>query len=471
MRKLLFICLFVIATMALKAQDTIRNTGNFQVHNGGTVNSIGCFVNAAGSQLMNAGNLFLKKNLINDEVSMNAGTGTLYLDGNSQQVISGSQQFKTYHLNSGNSVGILLNNDLSVSGIHTFSAGLITTSATPNYLVYEDGAVYAGDNDARHVSGWVQKNGDDDFSFPVGDGIYERKAALSSLSVSSGFTCHYYKPTFNVFNLMSPLVQVKENEYWQINKLSGGTARITLNWDHSRVPMNHVLISEILVGYYTAAKWTSLGGTASGNVLTTGQVTSSPVSNFGSHTIGYTNFPLPLTLISFNGERKNAVSTLKWNTENEAAVAYFMVERSFDGINFVTVGQVVARNSGNHEQYVFSDPVAFNGQAYYRLRITDKDNKAGYSGIVVLSEFNAAEMLTIINPVQSQVLLQNRSGKSDIFRYRILSMSGQLYQSGIISLAGYGGAVIPLNQEYAKGLYQLELKGEKDIITKKLLIE
>ena len=148
-----------------------------------------------------------------------------------------------------------------------------------------------------------------------------------------------------------------------------------------------------------------------------------------------------------------------------------MVERSFDGINFVTVGQVVARNSGNHEQYVFSDPVAFNGQAYYRLRITDKDNKAGYSGIVVLNEFNAAELLTIINPVQSQVLLQNRSGKSDIFRYRILSMSGQLYQSGIISMAGYGGAMIPLNQEYAKGLYQLELKGEKDIITKKLLIE
>lgn len=471
MKKFALVGMLMSALSVVMAQDTLQNTGNLTVHAGGTLNSFGCFINNSGSLLANGGDLYLKRDLVNHEAGMNAGSGTLYLNGSSLQTISGTQVFKTYHLNSGNAAGLLLNNELSVSGTHTFSAGLITTSATPNYLVYEDGALYAGDNDTRHVNGWVQKNGDDDFSFPVGDGIYERKAALSSLSVSSGFTCHYYKPTFNVFNLMSPLVQVKENEYWQINKLSGGTARITLNWDHSRVPMNHVLISEILVGYYTAAKWTSLGGTASGNVLTTGQVSSSPVSNFGAHTIGYTNFPLPVTLISFNGERKNAVSTLKWNTENEAAVAYFMVERSFDGINFVTVGQVVARNSGNHEQYVFSDPVAFNGQAYYRLRITDKDNKAGYSGIVVLNEFNAAELLTIINPVQSQVLLQNRSGKSDIFRYRILSMSGQLYQSGIISMAGYGGAMIPLNQEYAKGVYQLELKGEKDIITKKLLIE
>jgi hypothetical protein len=471
MKKLALVCLLMNAVTVVIAQDTVRNTGNLMVHAGGSLNTLGCFVNTSGSLLTNAGNLYLKNDLVNNEAGMSAGTGTLYLNGSSLQTISGSQVFKTYHLNTGNAAGLLLNNNLSVSGTHTFSAGLITTSATPNYLVYEDGALVAGDNDTRHVNGWVQKNGDDDFSFPVGDGVYERKAALSSLSVSSVFTCHYYKPTFNVFNLMSPLVQVKENEYWQINKQSGGTARITLNWDHSRVPMNHVLISEILVGYYTAAKWTSLGGTASGNVLTTGQVISSPVSNFGAHTIGYTNFPLPVTLISFTGERRNSVSILKWNTENEAKVDYFIVERSFDGINFVTAGQVKARNSGNQEQYVFSDPVLFNGQAYYRLKITDKESKTGYSGIIVLSEFEASDMLTIINPVQSQIQMQNRSGKSDTFKYRILNMSGQTLQTGSISMAGYGGAVIPLFQDYAKGLYQLELKGENNVITKKLLIE
>jgi hypothetical protein len=178
-----------------------------------------------------------------------------------------------------------------------------------------------------------------------------------------------------------------------------------------------------------------------------------------------------VTLISFTGERRNSVSILKWNTENEAKVDYFIVERSFDGINFVTAGQVKARNSGNQEQYVFSDPVLFNGQAYYRLKITDKESKTGYSGIIVLSEFEASDMLTIINPVQSQIQMQNRSGKSDTFKYRILNMSGQTLQTGSISMAGYGGAVIPLFQDYAKGLYQLELKGENNVITKKLLIE
>jgi len=441
--------------MGVGAQDSLRNTGNLYIHSGAQVNGFGNFTNTAGSQFVNAGNLYLQKNLINDEVMMASGSGTLFLNGSSLQVVAGSQPFKTYHLTTNNTAGVLLNNDLSISGAHTFSAGLITVSSTPNYLVYESGATYIGDNDTRHVNGWVRKNGSDDFSFPVGDGIYERKVALSSLSASSAFTCHYYKPTFSIFNLMSPLVQVKENEYWQINKLFGGTARITLNWDHSRVAMNHVLVSEILVAYFNISYWNSLGGTAAGNVLTTGQITSAPVTNFGSHTFGYTNFPLPLTLTSFSGVRQNSVSRLKWLTENEAGIGYFIIERSFDGVTFSSVGQLNARESGNSEQYTFSDNIAFNGQAFYRLRIVERDGKWSYSDVVVLSDINASDMLTIVNPVHSQIQIQNRSGKSQNFDFRIFSLSGQSFQTGSISMAGFGGTEIPLTQPYSKGVYQI----------------
>ena len=471
MRKLLIPVIFAAFYINGAAQDSIRNSGNLQLHAGASISGFGVFYNASGSQLINGGNLYLHNNLVNDEVSMSAGTGTLILNGSALQLISGTQPFLTFNLTTSNGSGIQLNTDLSVAGVHTFTAGLITSSVTPNYLVYESGATYTGDNDARHVNGWVRKNGTDDFSFPVGDGIYERKIAISSLSATSGFTCHYYKPTFNIFNLMSPLVQVKENEYWQLNKISGGTARITLNWDHSKVPMNHVLVSDILAGFYTASKWTSIGGTASGNVLTTGQVTSSPVSSFGAHTFGYTNFPLPVTLTSFSGKRNQAVSYLNWVTENESQIVSYSVERSFDAANYSQVGLVSAFNSGGNSYYRFMDTVIFTGQVFYRLKITDRDGKIKYSGVVVMSESGLDEQIKVVNPVYSQVALQKSNFEQDKYRYRITTLTGQVMQEGTVTFNGPGGAIIPLLRSYAKGIYHLELRAGKNLVVKKLFFE
>jgi len=464
--------LFSLLQLPLMAQDSIQNSGLLQIHSGGAFSGFGHFVNASGSQFVNGGTLILKRNLKNEEATMTAGTGLLLLNGSILQTISGSQPFKTFDLNTDNSAGFVLNTELSISGTHTFSAGLLSTSVTPNYLIYESGAGYTGDNDSRHVNGWVRKNGSENFSFPVGDGIYERKAALSSLSAVSVFDCRYIKPTFNIYSLMSPLVQVKENEYWQINKQSGGTASITLNWDHSRIAMNHVLVGEILVAYYTSGHWTSIGGTASGNVLTTGSITSNSVSDFGSHTLGYTNFPLPLRLITFTGVRNNGISLLNWHTDNESNVAGFTLERSFNGVQYSSAGQIAAKNSGNPEEYRFPDQISYNGNAYYRLKITDIGGKSSYSPVVVLNEALAgADVFSILNPAHSEMLVQAKPGISGQFKYRLLSMAGQLFQEGAFQVTSGETVSIPLNQYVAKGIYQLEIKSNKSIQFAKLLIQ
>ncbi len=472
MKNIYKLLLFSLMSVPCVAQDSIQNNGLFQIHSGGAVSGFGHFVNMSGSQFINGGAFTLKRNLVNDETAMAAGTGVLILNGSMQQSIYGSQLFKTFDLNTDNTAGILLNNDLSVSGTHTFTTGLISTAVTPNYLIYESGAGYTGDNDAKHVNGWVRKNGADDFSFPVGDGVYERKAALSSLSGISVFDCRYIKPTFNIYNLMSPLVQVKENEYWQMNKQSGGTASLTLNWDHSRVAMNHVLVSEILVAYYTSGQWTSVGGTASGNVLTTGSITSNSIANFGAHTLGYTNFPLPLRLITFTGVRNNGISLLNWHTDNESNVAGFTLERSFNGVQYSSAGQIAAKNSGNPEEYRFPDQISYNGNAYYRLKITDIGGKSSYSPVVVLNEALAgADFFSILNPAHSEMLVQAKPGISGQFKYRLLSMAGQLFQEGAFQVTSGETVSIPLNQYVAKGIYQLEIKSNKSIQFAKLLIQ
>ena len=183
--------LFLLVCSYTSAQEAFTNTGSLQVHSGGTLSGFGAFTNTSSGALVNNGALYLKANVSNSEAAMSAGTGTLYLNGGSAQAINGSAALKTYNFVSNNTAGITLNNNLSVSGAHTFTSGIIATSATPNYLVYEAGSSYSGNGNARHVNGWVKKFGSTNFIFPVGNGTVERTVAINSLSANSEFNARY----------------------------------------------------------------------------------------------------------------------------------------------------------------------------------------------------------------------------------------------------------------------------------------
>jgi len=405
---------------------------------------------------------------------MAVGSGTLYLNGSIAQIVNGLQVFKTYNLTTNNSNGITLNNNLSVSGAHTFTAGLIATSVTPNYLVYEAGSSYSGDGDSRHVNGWVKKYGTTNFTFPVGDATYERTAGVINLSANSEINCKYYTPTSNINNLAAPLVKVDQNEYWQIDKISGGTAQIALNWDNAKVPFPNVSLTDIVVAHYTGGNWTDIGvlGTATGNPLTTGNITSNAVSTFSPFTFGYETFPLPLKLISFTAQRKPGTTFTHWITEDEENVNHFEVQRSYNAVNYSSIGTVAARNIISQQQYDFEDHSALQGIAYYRLKSVDDDGKFSYSRVVAVTEkdFQSSSFL-VLNPVHSAITVFNKTGHDGSFEYKLFNASGQLVLNGNVDMMANGGAALPLTAATSNGVYLFELKDKQVFFRQKLLIE
>jgi len=472
MKRIIIPVLLLLHCVAVNAQQTFTNNGNLQIHAGGSVSGFGNFTNTSGAALVNNGSLYIKGNTINDQSWMAAGTGTLYLDGSSAQSLGGAQPFKTFDLVTNNNAGITLNANLGVSGAHTFSAGLVNTSVTPNYLIYEAGSSYSGSNDSRHVTGWVKKIGNTDFIFPVGDATYERTVALSNLSASSEFNCKYNTPTSNVNNLAPPLVLIKANEYWQIDQVSGGTAQVTLNWDHAKVAMDNVLVTDILASSYTAGNWTSRGGSASGNVTTTGTITSTAVNTFGPFTLGYRAFPIPLKLLSFTAERRSGISFLKWITENEENVDRFDVQRSYNGTLYLTIGQVPARNTSSIQHYHFEDPSTLNGLAYYRIKSVDIDGKYSYSNVAVVSENNRSlSGIIVLNPAHNNITILNRTGKEGLFGYRLFNAGGQLLSTGNVSMSINGGTVLPVPAAAATGTYVLELSYGSARFRQKIVIQ
>ncbi len=472
--RILYTAILVIGMMVrAEAQTDLQNNGTLYISGSSDILYIsGSFTNASSAALTNNGQLHVKQTLSNAQSSMTVGTGTLYLSGTAAQAINGTQPFKTFDLVTNNSAGFTLNNDLSVSGTHTFTAGVIGSSATPNYLIYEAGSSYSGDGDAKHVSGWVKKNGTTTFLFPVGNGTVERKIGVSSLSASSSFNSKYAGATTNTGNMAAPLILVDPNEYWQLDQVSGGTAVVDMNWDNSKIAMPNYNLADIRVANYIAGNWTSVGGSASGAVATTGTISSNTLSTFGSFTFGSLSFLLPVELVQFGATRANGVTLITWTASNENNVGYYQVQRSDDGLNFYALGKVDAKNNSSLQEYDFTDSKALKGIAYYRLLSIDKDGRSKSSKVVSVSDrLVPGNNFAVINPVHGALSLTAGADHNGTYLYKINTTSGQTIQQGSIIITNGGSYSIPLASVVAKGVYVLEIRKKDFTFSQKVLVQ
>ena len=115
---------------------------------------------------------------------------------------------------------------------------------------------------------------------------------------------------------------------------------------------------------------------------------------------------LPLELISFNGENDKAVNNLYWATATEKNTDRFQIERSVSGVNFETIGTVLAAgNSFKTQNYTFTDTKPYLGDNLYRLKMIDKDGTYTYSKLINIKINTASE--SILKPTGVEKLYPN----------------------------------------------------------------
>ncbi len=438
--------LLVLLSLKAMTQDAVSNSGNLQIHSSGSMAVFGSFTNTSTATLLNNGSLYIKNAFTNNQASMNAGSGTLVLNGGTAQTISGNEPLKTFHLSTNNSNGFTLNNNLHISGSHSFSAGIITTSVTPNYLVYESGSSYSGAGDAAHVNGWVKKIGTTGFVFPTGNGTYLREAEITNLASSSEFNARYNGTILSsARSVQLPLVIVNPNEYWAINQISGGTAQLILNWDESKVHFPNFVVADLRVGSYSGTDWINAGGTATGDATTTGSITSPALSTFGNFAIASTSWALPLKFLGIAAIRENSLVKINWKTANEIGVNYYEVQRSQDGSRFVTIGSSPAKNK-DLQTYTYIDTDAPTSKIYYRIKSVDIDGSVAYSKIAIVAGTGEAGSITLLtNPVRSTIQLAAQNITSGEYLYQLINSAGQVCKQGSFKTSGTSVVSIPVS--------------------------
>jgi len=173
---------------------------------------------------------------------------------------------------------------------------------------------------------------------------------------------------------------------------------------------------------------------------------------------------LPLKLISFTTiimQNKNAL--LQWKTAGEQNTLKYNVQRSLDGISFLTINTV---SSNALNVYSYTDNTIKNlisNNIYYRLQMVDINGKSTYSKIVVINPATDQLLTVTPNPAQNYIII---SSKDKLKTVSIMNSKGQIIKT--ISSNELSLQQVDI-KELPAGIYFIKALGEKHVWTKQFI--
>ena len=167
------------------------------------------------------------------------------------------------------------------------------------------------------------------------------------------------------------------------------------------------------------------------------------------------NSPLAVNLVHFTAIKNNNNALVNWRTENEVDISSYLLERSYDGVNFSAAGTVAAKN-GSSNSYTYTDLNAVlnagtSKYIFYRLKITDKNARFRYSEIAKLSLDKTGTEITIGPAVFNSFV--NVYSNEAIKQVLVYDMNGKL----VYQTANLLGNKLLLSANLPKGMYLFKL--------------
>jgi hypothetical protein len=185
---------------------------------------------------------------------------------------------------------------------------------------------------------------------------------------------------------------------------------------------------------------------------------SGNISNWVDHS---TLLVLPMQLSGFTASLLRGDVELRWQTVSEKNGLAFEIQRSPDGGNFNTIGQVwAAGNSSSVRNYNFRDNTPLPDVNFYRLKMIDLDGRIEFSKVAMIRLSGSSKEIEIYpNPVVQQV--QVKTSISGPFNLAIYSSGGTLVKSQ--SFLGIGtSTVVPVNvSALVSGTYLIRVTGKE----------
>ncbi|HYE56565.1 MAG TPA: Ig-like domain-containing protein [Chitinophagaceae bacterium] len=190
-------------------------------------------------------------------------------------------------------------------------------------------------------------------------------------------------------------------------------------------------------------------------------------SNEANVTINFAAGMLPVRLADFTASVNDANDvTVSWATTYEQGSSHFIVERSYDGVNFEDAGKVkAAGNSFNKKEYAFTEKVR-NGVSnkkdlFYRLRMVDNNGREELTRVLVLRLFKTTSLKMVSvtpNPVVNDINVQVQLKTNAYIVMKVTSNSGvEVARKSIRGNEGQNVFTLDGTSKLKPGIYMLEV--------------
>jgi len=298
-----------------------------------------------------------------------------------------------------------VSSNLSIANEADFNEGIVKNDDFGGLVIFEDNAEHTGVFDGSHVDGKVQKNGDDNFTYPIGDKQLFRYAAISAPdNLADAFTAKYYfeNPVGLTIDGETPTASTEEvitlldtAEFWTVSN-DNGTSDIllTLSWEEGSttpeaIAANPQTAIRIVRWDEVQQIWVDEGGLVDVNNKTV--TTRVRLNDYGIFTLARVII-LPGEVVIYNGITPN----------DDGVNDYFIIDgiqnlansnvqifnrwgvQVFETNNYDTIGNVF-KGYSDGRLTVAQDNQLPTGTYYYVLSydysgngITERIKKAGY---------------------------------------------------------------------------------------------
>jgi carboxypeptidase T len=163
---------------------------------------------------------------------------------------------------------------------------------------------------------------------------------------------------------------------------------------------------------------------------------------------------LPVTWVDFNAQKNASSVTLNWNVNAGAGFNHYDVQRSSNGVDFVSIASL-SRDAAE----VYTDETPLQGTNYYRMKAVDADGAYSYSKTILVTFDNIKNTISYYpNPARDFLNVVIPSNQNEGLIAELSSLSGQVVYSKTYSITeGSNRIQVDINN-LTNGIYILKIK-------------
>ena len=452
MKKIFISFLAIICTTQLFAQGTLN------IATGATVKPTGgAYLILSNTDLVNNGSL-----------QQSPGDGYVEFAGNTDNAISGTGTtlFDNLILAKSSTANLDLQSNIAIITQINFTSGLLNVGN--NNIDLGAMGVLNNESEASRAystgtTGYIQSIGL--LNTPSAVNLGNLGASITSAS-NMGVTT--IQRTFNTYAALSN-GNILRNYIITPTNDAGLNATFRFSYFDAELNGADETTLDMASSPDNGATWSDIGFTTRDAV--NNYVEKTGINAFSTWTLTPPSTVLAATMGPLNAYKVNNSIDISWQVYAEINVNTYEVERSSDGKNFTTIGQLAADNAGN---YTYPDNSPVMGDNYYRLLIVDKDGSVKYSNTDKVNiNTTSASINFYPNPVVDHtVTLQLTNVPKGSYQLLVFDNAGKQVYASVINYAG-GSSVqtIYLPQNISSGIYNAQLKNEETIFNESLLVK